>query len=364
MLNTRELALLISKQPEVHSSVDLTDADRALVTMTDAHLGNLVVAMPVMRQMAEEAKKKGIEIRFLIDSAFCELVDALFDKSLCIEYPRKALNKGSVTEKIKAASSVIQAVRKFKPDVTIDLYGTSQPAVIAKLSGARKRVGPASKKWYGRFLTEHACAPKRPEHRIGMYHYTATAAGLSNDIHTAQSSCDFKMLNNVRLKLSKLGRESDKPLVLIHPGAGKKIKIWPSERFAELADKLIAEGNQVAVIGAGADKVLCEKIESACKNKIINLCNQLSVMELFHLYYLADLYIGNDSGPSHLAALTPIKLFSLFGPSESVYWKPLSEKCTVITRDYGSCGAKCKGCDKRQECMEGISVGQVFTTVV
>ncbi|MGI9274947.1 MAG: glycosyltransferase family 9 protein [Endozoicomonas sp.] len=353
----------MSKRPELPVVTDITNIQRVLVTMTDGHLGNLVVAIPVIRQMAEEAQKQGISIRFLIDAPFCELLEALLGQELIIPYPRRELNTATALKKVRAAQQLIKSVRSFKPQMTVDLYGTAQPSVVAGLSGADLRVGPERSRWYSRFLTNKIKPFGQPAHRVGGYHLIAAAAGLCGDIHDKEAVCDEAILDQIRLRIKGLGRDARNPLVLLHPGAGKKIKIWPPERFAELADRLTADGNQVAVIGAGADQPLCEKIIKISKSKIINLCNCFSIMELYHLFFLADVLIGNDSGPSHLAALTPIRLHSIFGPTDPVYWKPLSENCSVITRDYSVCDFNCKPCARRENCISDIDVDRVFNTV-
>ena len=88
--------------------------------------------------------------------------------------------------------------------------------------------------------------------------------------------------------------------ILIHAGAGQPTRIWPRERFDQLAAALSVAGWQTEIIDdsfAGVERLL-EKIDSA------------------------DRFIGNDSGPGHLAALMGLPTFTLFGPQLPELFSP------------------------------------------
>jgi ADP-heptose:LPS heptosyltransferase len=105
-----------------------------------------------------------------------------------------------------------------------------------------------------------------------------------------------------------LGRTVEGSDILIHTGAGQPVRVWPLLRYAGLIKRLRAEGHPVQVacdpeqrafwLSTGEDRVATPK----------------TVSELLLLLAKAKVFIGNDSGPSHLAAFSGVPTFTLFGP--------------------------------------------------
>lgn len=117
-----------------------------------------------------------------------------------------------------------------------------------------------------------------------------------------------------------LGRE---PLVVIHPGGGRNpiadeaLKQWPAERFALLANHLVRRhGARVVLVGAAADRPLAEAVAGMMSEPAVNLAGQISLGGLGALCELADLYVGNDAGPTHVASAIGCPTLAIFGPSE------------------------------------------------
>jgi ADP-heptose:LPS heptosyltransferase len=88
--------------------------------------------------------------------------------------------------------------------------------------------------------------------------------------------------------------------IVIHPGAGQAVRIWPAERFAEIAARLRAAGWEV---------VFLRETDSSLDSLLDHLAG-------------ADRFIGNDSGPGHLAALLGVPTFTIFGPQRPELFAP------------------------------------------
>ncbi|MBI2435787.1 MAG: hypothetical protein HYV26_23270 [Candidatus Hydrogenedentes bacterium] len=111
--------------------------------------------------------------------------------------------------------------------------------------------------------------------------------------------------------------------VYLHPGSGSKRKNWPIEQFAALARRLTAVHLEIrwilgpaeedAELPAGANPVRCD-----------------SLLALARLLAQARLYVGNDSGITHLAALCGCPTLAIFGPSNPRVWAPLGQSVQVM----------------------------------
>ncbi|MCA9268963.1 MAG: glycosyltransferase family 9 protein, partial [Planctomycetales bacterium] len=106
------------------------------------------------------------------------------------------------------------------------------------------------------------------------------------------------------------------PLAVMHPGAGWDSKLWPAERFAEVAAYLGERHGMTTVVAwSGARvKAWAKEIAGASGGRAIT-APQTTLPELIALLRAATLYVGSDSGPLHMAAAVGTATVSLFGPS-------------------------------------------------
>ncbi|MBT3604306.1 MAG: glycosyltransferase family 9 protein [Candidatus Latescibacteria bacterium] len=118
--------------------------------------------------------------------------------------------------------------------------------------------------------------------------------------------------------------------LLIHPGSGGKNKCWPPKHFASLADRLIRETNCSVTISSGpADEGLAQHLNTLMAKKT-TLLPQLSIRHFAAFMTNCAAFLGNDSGPSHLAASLEIPTIALFGPTDSHTWGPRGPSVQII----------------------------------
>gem|GEM_PF-1165150 len=120
----------------------------------------------------------------------------------------------------------------------------------------------------------------------------------------------------------------------IHPGAGGAQKIWPWQNFVRLVEQTVRDdGLPILLVGGRLEIELCKRIEAALSGQrvVVNLAGQLDVQALFGVLHSAIAYVGNDSGPSHLAASSGIPVLVIFGPfSNPDIWKPEGENVNIV----------------------------------
>jgi ADP-heptose:LPS heptosyltransferase len=148
--------------------------------------------------------------------------------------------------------------------------------------------------------------------------------------------------------------QGDRPLVLLHPGSGSRRKNWPLDRFAALSDRLMRRGFGVQWLMGPAEKSL---VAPEGVQLLVNQPLEAVAMQLRN----ARLYIGNDSGISHLAAAVGTPSIVLFGPSDSRIWAPRGERVHLVCAAH-SCApchpGESPACSK--ECMSAISLERVW----
>jgi ADP-heptose:LPS heptosyltransferase len=117
----------------------------------------------------------------------------------------------------------------------------------------------------------------------------------------------------------------------LHPGSGSPAKNWPAGRFGELARRLSPDREWLLVAGP-ADE---EALESLGVPPGARLARELPLPPLAAVLGRAGLYVGNDSGVSHLAAAAGAPTLTLFGPTAPALWAPLGRRVEVVVAPGG-----------------------------
>lgn len=152
-------------------------------------------------------------------------------------------------------------------------------------------------------------------------------------------------------------------------------RMWPHDRFAELADRLIEDYDvQVVIIGAPHEKELARNVMDMMKNPAVSTCGKTNVKQMFYLCSSCDLVISNDTGPMHIAAAMGTKTIGLFGPNLPERFGPFGKGNIGIYKgricEYSPCINVHKGevpdcyfsrnSEDYQKCMKNISVQDVL----
>ena len=124
--------------------------------------------------------------------------------------------------------------------------------------------------------------------------------------------------------------QSSTPTLLIHPGSGGKNKCWPPALFAQTADQLIQQtGCRVLISSGPADDQLAQTVANQMTQQA-HLLPELPLRHFAALLTTCTAYLGNDSGPSHLAAAMGLPTVALFGPTDPQIWAPRGPSVHII----------------------------------
>jgi heptosyltransferase-2 len=190
------------------------------------------------------------------------------------------------------------------------------------------------------FLTDPVERPSPESHR--QAHWEAMAGKLGLD------------LEPVQLNYAVGTRAS----VLIHSGAGQPVRVWPLERYQSIASRLRAEGHRV--------RVACDPDQRDwwLQHGEGEVQTPRSVTELLLLIDDAIAFLGNDSGPSHLAAICGVPTFTLFGPQLPEWFAPIHPQAEAMEGKacpYKPCSDYCRF--PAPHCIQGLSEDEVWPRV-
>lgn len=343
-------------------TTSLQPFNRLLVVMTDRHIGNLLVSLYAIAA-ARQALGPNQSLSCVIDYDLLSLARYLLPDITFIPCKLRGSNV-SPWKKLQLFLQLRQLLRREKFDAAADLYGHGESYWIARLSGAkfisafysRPKLKPRYD-WCDRSTT------RQVHHQVDYYRLPFLPLLGELPRYEIKSPLNPEVMNTVTAKLKRLGI-SDLPLVVIHPGAGKPYKFWPSEHWQALIQQLESEGYQVLLIGAGADKAEVDAILKSQTIHPINGFGQLNLIETIHLGFLAKAMVGNDSGPTHLLSTTTVTVFSLFGPTNHKLWSPLSSNSHVL-RAGVTCLAECskQECHRHPSCLAALSPDNVLNAL-
>ncbi|WP_430396105.1 glycosyltransferase family 9 protein [Ferrovibrio sp.] len=133
--------------------------------------------------------------------------------------------------------------------------------------------------------------------------------------------------------------DGKQPVLAIGPTANWGGKIWPADRFAELAQRLTAPdgilpGARIAVFGGPGEEALAQPVlDLLPPDRAMNFVGKLDLLDLGAALQRCALYIGNDSGLMHLAAAVGTPTVGLFGPSKESVYGPWGQKTAAVRTD-------------------------------
>jgi heptosyltransferase-2 len=122
------------------------------------------------------------------------------------------------------------------------------------------------------------------------------------------------------------------PLIAIHPGSGGERKNWPAAQWAALGDTLFGldPSARVLLVGGEADEAPLAHLREAWRTRRVETAFDLPLPELAAIFQRARLFLGHDSGISHIAAAAGAPSLLLFGPTDPDIWAPLRGPVKIV----------------------------------
>jgi len=122
------------------------------------------------------------------------------------------------------------------------------------------------------------------------------------------------------------------PLVVFHPGSGSETKNWPLENWIDIGNHLLARTDfrgSIVVVSGEADEIQVRQLRTIWRNGRVQFAENLPLPELSALF-ANTIFLGHDSGISHLAAAAGANCILLFGPTDPAVWAPANPRAHII----------------------------------
>ena len=273
----------------------------------------------------------------------------------------------NLPNKWMARLQVIRKIRAFQPTVAVDLHGGTTSALMTALSGASKRVGylksrnaylynvqvPDSEKVWGRQQVHTV------EHQLSVLKHLDFPV---EPIPPPQVPVDVDDRAFIEKMLADEGIEGE--FILIHPAAAFDTKQWAAEKFASLAKRLVERNHQVLMTAGPGEESLLKTIQRDCGSQV-RFILPLSIKKFSALCSFCSLYVGNDTGSTHIVAALGKKIVVVWGSSDFRVWYPWGADHELIRSDLPCIpcpGYFCLHYDEPR-CIRSISVEPVFEAV-
>lgn len=379
---------------------------RILVVQLD-HLGDAILSSPVFSRLRDAYPHAKIDVLASLSNRAAFEINPNIDEVLTAErnwFERRSGGWAAVS----AVLSLGLRLRRHRYDLGIDVRGDVLSVLVLALAGVKRRLGWAM--GGGGFLLTDVAEWVPGRHEVGSRLALLRKLGLDDDgpprtevhVRDADRSAVARRLRKTgrpaRLPVPAtapparsgpspdrpdgpvavlpIPRPADKdsdtddlrpdafddrePLLAVHVGAGTPAKRWPIEHWSTLLNRFLEDGWRVAVLGGPDDRLLAQRLP--VHDRLLDWTGQLSVAESAALLERADLFIGADSGPAHLAAsagTTSVILFS--GTNQHRQWRPFSRRSLVLRHRV-----PCRPCHRKvcplegHPCMTGLSPDRVY----
>jgi lipopolysaccharide heptosyltransferase I len=280
---------------------------RILIVRTSA-LGDVVHSLPVLAALRRHFPSA--RIGWVVEEAMAPVLAGHPDLDELLRVRLRAWRRAPVAPRtLREVGAFLGALDRFDADVTLDLMGNHKAGILAALSFADRRLGaarrfrrePSSSVWNSEGVTP------RGEHAVDR------ALSLLGGLGLPPEPADFGP--------EKIFRQAPEvsepePFALIHPGAGWANKIYPPERWGEVARRLAASsGIAVRVASAQGEEGLAAAI-AAASGGAARVVPAADLPTLAALLRRARLVLGGDSGPTHLAHALGSPVLMVMGPTD------------------------------------------------
>jgi len=326
-------------------------------------IGDIVHTLPALAALRTALPEA--EISWVAERSSSEILkdNPILDR--LIEVDTKALRRGLMSgETLRAPRQQLRRLRASAFDVALDFQGLIKSASIARLSGARRVFGysraglrePVS----GIFLSKRIAVPPRT-------HVIRKALLLLEGALGVQVSDELTfpigLTNSATVEAERAAADTGGKYAILNPGGGWPTKLWSAERFGALADRLWSNYGIRSLVTHGPNEAeLAETVRRSSESESA-IPVSVSLKGFYALAKRARVYVGGDTGPTHIAVAAGAPIVGLFGPTE--WWRNGSPNPAdiCVERNDIDCRVDChrRACSK-WICMD-ISVERVFEAV-
>lgn len=343
------------------------DIKEILVVKLD-HIGDFITAIPAIRRLRTLFPNARLTV--LAPRAARDLAAAGVRIDAFVEFEFFHTRSGLGTKTI-TAEDLEELRTRLAPmafDLAVDLRMQPDTRDVLRYTGARYLAGydhlvqfpflDISLAWEG----DHSLQRKRTHVTDGLLALVDTVGAAARWDRTSLDLPDGAAEGAVERLPDDARALFDGPVVAVHPGVGNPMRQWPPAQFAQLIDLLVEQDDVSVVLIGGPDEaeLASEVLERIAEpDRVVSLVGRTPLRDLPGLLASCDLYIGNNSGPKHIAAALGVPTIGIHsGVVDAIEWGPIGA-CAVAIRRNMACSpcyiSRREDCPRDLACMNDLS---------
>lgn len=331
-------------------------------------IGDAVMCLPALMDLRERFAQADITV--LARPTIAELLGAHCGIKDVMVYEHRTVHQGPF-----GLMRLSRVIRKRTFDMAVLFQNAFEAALLAWLSRIPTRIGYATD---GRgWLLSHAVPLPQKLHLHQIRHYQQLVQAITQvpaqERHpklevTTDNSFAF------RQQCGEVFSSSNTLLVGINPGSVYgSAKRWPSERFAEVGDRLVEQirkeypefsSVRCVLIGGKGEEDLGMIIADQMRTQPIVLSGKTTIQELMSVLPHCAVLVTNDTGPMHVAQALGVPVVGIFGSTDPESTGPVGEESCLIREQVRCSPCLLRSCPIDHRCMTNISTDQVVRTVM
>lgn len=327
-------------------------------------IGDIIHTLPALS--AIRAALPDTDISWAVERRSAEILRGNLMIDRLIEVDTRVLKSANgVGEILTDIRDQFRNLRKYKFDIALDFQGLLKSSAIARLSGAKTRYGFAKESLREPlsriFLNQSVEVP--PKTHIIVKNLRLAEYALN--IPATEQDFEFPIFTDSEhtTESNRIIEMSGEKFAILNPAGGWVTKLWDAKKYAQLADRLWEANALTSIVttGPGESDLSNAVVIASRSGKVLAACPSLK--GFYQLAKAAKIYVGGDTGPTHLALAARAPTVGIFGPTE--WWRNGSTAAEDICVERVDIGCRVD-CHRRTcsnwICMD-IDVDQVFRAV-
>ncbi|MEW5725366.1 MAG: glycosyltransferase family 9 protein [Thermodesulfobacteriota bacterium] len=321
-------------------------------------LGDVVMSLPFLEALRRTWP--GARLTWVVEEAAAGLLVGHPHLDRIIVFGRRRwlaeLKKGRPASALRQALAFRRELRRETYDVVVDLQGLLKSGILIFSSRGRRKIGFDRTRELNWVFLNEKLPPYDPD-RHAVLRYLDAAAHLGADI-SGGPVFHLPPDAGAATQAAALLAGAGSPLVAVNPGAKWSSKLWPAGHWIKLCRRAFEELGAAVVLTGSADEAGANAGIAGGAPGTLDLTGRTGLKVLAEVFRRADVVVGPDTGPVHLAAAVGTKVVALFGPTAPWRTGPWGEEHTVIRL-----GRECSPC-RRKDCPEPRCMSEISPEAV
>ena len=346
--------------------------EKRILIIKQSSLGDVIHTFPLVHAL--KRRYPSVFVGWVVERGFASLVDQ--DNAVNAVYPihipstsDPQAGRWAYWQAFSATLATLHRLQRqfrLQPyDMVLDLHASFRSGLLGLTNPGGLRVGFADARegntWFQHRLVDNIDGHEHAIAKNLLFCRVFDCEAEAEDFYLCTSPEDQARVGRF---LDEAGISPGDRVVYVNPTARWQSKFWLTARWSQLCDQLLEAGVQPVFGGSGSDSLYISEITGAMAGKAVVAAGRLSLTESVALMKRAVAYVGLDTGPMHIAAMTGTPVVALFGPTHPERVGPYGVKSAVIQAENLDCLCCRKRVCDHQRCMQGIAVATVYDRIM